>query len=114
MRHLAIWFATSVVFLGGPSQGQSINCRFVSENDSSGRVPATGSVVRTATAAIVEYDGGAATLALVCPVSPQQCRVDSGNTTTIVDFSYTGHMVIVTEFTGTQFTAIGLARLACE
>ena len=88
-------------------------CRFESLPNMAGKTFTTGTVTRTNTAAIIEYDGGN-TSALVCKPSPSQCDVEDDFSRTVVDFSYTGFMIVASHYPNLEMDAIGLATLVCQ
>lgn len=79
-----------------------------------GRDHSTGTVLRTATAAIVEFDSGTWTQTFVCPRSAFACEGERNGIRTDVDFSYPGFMIIVTQYAAVGMTSIGLSRLECD
>lgn len=92
----------------------SLTCRFESVEDLAGRDRTTGTVVRTATAVIVEYDSGTWTQTFICPRSVYACEGEKNGIRTDVDFSYPGFMIIVTHYTAVGMTSVGLARIECQ
>lgn len=111
---LAANLLVALVISVTPAAAQSLSCRFVSIDDLAGRERTSGTVVRTATAAIVEYDGGAWTQTYMCPYSIYSCEGERSGLRVDVDFSYPGYMISVTHAEAVGVTIIGLARLACE
>jgi len=93
---------------------QTLTCRFESVDDLAGREHSSGTVLRTATAAIVEYDSGTWTQTYTCAHSAYDCQGDRNGLITNVDFSYPGLMVLVTFVPEIGMTIIGLAHLDCR
>lgn len=88
-------------------------CRFESLPDNVGKTLISGTVTKTSTGAIVEYDSGV-TLALVCKPAPSQCSFVDNFSRTVVDFSYAGFMIVNTRFPDLDMDTFGLVRLACQ
>lgn len=89
-------------------------CRFESLPNMAERPVISGTVTRTPGGAIIEYDAGMNTIALICRPSPDQCKSENQNDRTVVDFSYIGFMVINTYIPRLDLDVIGLARLSCS
>ena len=115
MRNLFTAALAITVIYGTPSLAQNpIVCRFQSIENSGGKPPVPGTLVRTAQGAIIEYDGGAPAVALTCPISPFQCEAKTQESFTTVDFSYSGFMVVVSHYQTLGMMVIGLAKLDCS
>ncbi len=115
MRILFTAVLATGVITATPSLAQNpIVCRFQSIEDSAGKTPVSGTVVRTVQAAILEHDGDVAAVALTCPISPFQCEAKTQESITIVDFSYPGFMVLVFQYPAIGMTLTGLARMDCS
>ncbi len=87
-------------------------CRFQSV-DGSGRQVISGTLVRTAQAALIEYESGAPPSVLTCPTSPFHCESKTAEQITTADFSYPGFMVLVSNYVDIDMTVIGLAHVNC-
>lgn len=110
-------FAQSLAVLAisaAPAQAQSLTCRFESVADLAGRGHSTGTVVRTATAAIVEHDSGSWTQTYTCPYSAFSCQGTKDGIRADVDFSYPGYMITVNHVPDVGMTVIALSHLDCS
>lgn len=107
-------FLSAILIIPSSGFGQSLNCRFETEDNYAGLERLTGTVVRTATAAILEYDGGFPTETFICSESVYQCHGGEIGAKKHLDFSFRGFMIYVTTYSKLDMTLVGLARIECR